>query len=158
MSDTLSSNEHSSESKTEREPCCYCGGNTKGGTAYKLTLMHRESRKEVYVSIPRCAKCTRRHDGWIWLGAASFLLALAGFGCQQVFRHNLLLRITFLILGGAALALMVNAKRLWKLYLERQGPTAVEQYGQQHEMVQSFLADGYEVGQFKRNEDGTLAE
>lgn len=158
MSGSPSSNENTTESQKEREPCSYCGGNTKGGTAYKLTLMHRELREEVYISIPRCAKCTRRHDGWIWLGATSFIISLAGFACQQVFSENLPFRIAFLILGVAALALAVGSQRLWRLYLERQGPTAVEEYGQQHSMVQSFLADGYEVGQFKRNEDGTLAE
>ncbi len=60
-----------------------------------------------------------------------------------------------LVLGVLlGVALMVGSKKVWGWYLSRFHPQQAEERAHEHPMVRDFLADGFVLGAYPRDEQG----
>jgi hypothetical protein len=132
--------------------CFYCGA-PADGKPFKVSLHHVERHEEAFVNAWRCRRCERRHDAWLWVAAAGLLILLVGslLGKTSGWDFAKVLLVVGVLLG---VAVMAGSKKAWGWYLSRFHPQQAEERAHEHPMVRDFLADGFELGTFPRDEQG----
>ena len=80
-------------------------------------------------------------------------MLLASVGLGKNFSDNVAMKIGMLAMGLAGLGLLLGSQKLYGMYQDKKGPTAREEYGHEHPIVQPMLARGWEIGSLEQVEE-----